>query len=58
MTHSMHIDLIQFHTMDEYRLNMVPNTNNCTFYSVDFFMKFAKNCKNDIQFTNSSLKAS
>lgn len=42
---SMHVDLVDFQVMDQYRLNLVPNTNNCTFYNVDFFMKHAKNCQ-------------
>lgn len=42
---SIHVDLVQSQALDQYKLNEVPNTNMCTFYSVDFFMKYACSCK-------------
>lgn len=38
---SIHLDLVQFQAIDQYSLNIVPNTKSCTFYDVDFFMKYA-----------------
>ena len=52
---SMHIDLIQFQTMDQFMLNVVPKTKACTFYNVDFFMKFANRCRNPITIGNQTL---
>ncbi len=53
---SIHLDLVQFQTIDQYSLNQVPNTDFCTFYNVDFFMKYATNCRNEMQVGNRSIK--
>ena len=52
---SIHVDLVQFQAMDQFKLNEVPNTQFCSFYSVDFFMKFATSCKNKITIGNKTL---